>query len=1182
MYLGRVLVWLDCRVCRLILPALFIKELELIGFKSFRGKATLRLSRGMNAIVGPNGCGKSNILDALRWVLGEQSFALLRCARNEDLIFSGSAQSPALNMAEVRLVLATEDVPELGAELEIKRRYFRSGESEYFLNRQQCRLRDITDLFLSSGIGTKAYSIFDLRQIREIVSGNIRRMFDEAAQLAKYQEAKAECQRKLELTAADLVRLEDIIAERERVVRGLRRQAARLRAYQRLKDEEKVLRLVELKLGYESLVRELAAAQSDEQALEQAEAERLASIHRLEDELRKLRLQVRERQAQRERLLARARQLRNAQAELEAQSILDRQRAELLEQAAAVAERRRQNESVAALERLFAETAERLKGAGERVAAANSRLASARQRVSGLEQRLYELRTQEGVMREQAEEQLEVEQRDRSALARLEAIRDNLIEAIERQREELVSIRSRRERAESEAITADQQRSAAEARLAELRQQVEVQRRQAGRILDELRQVREQMAGLREEQSTLDRDAALLRRALVTEQAQNAAGVIGDGLAGEVCTFLEVSEGWERACEAALYHMLDFLSVSRSVTRSDLEVLFRSGPQLRYGFLLPQSGAGSSAVLQESDGVALPRLSEYVKVRPNAPALLLQTVETFLVAPDGADLNQLAETYPGWNLVTREGVARFADGRLVMEGADRGQLSAGRRLRAVSQRLAEVQSTLVECVKREGSLREQESALQRELSQYEAELVETDRQRAGLAAAAAAAASVLADLKAEEQRAMAELRRLEAQRQAAEEKATSLGARLAKVESGSAARAQELARLQVAIAEHEALVKEALQESAQAVASLGEEQQQVSRLETELAYVKRTIEEAERRVRALASESDAQRQEAARLRQAADERRTAIEQRQQEAVELETQAEGLTPVSIAEAEEELERNLAELRETRERNQRLVIDQRLRRHDLEQRVAAIVAEAQTSHRTDIVSYTPEPIPDFEERRSSVRRRLEALGAVNPLATDEFEQERKDLSRLVAQRDDVVRAKANLEQTMVELDRHARDQFLQTYGEVREHFQEIFRRLFLEGEADLLLLDEANPLQSEVAIVARPRGKNPKRLEQLSDGEKALLAVSLLFAFYRVKPAPFCFLDEVDAPLDDVNVGRFADYLQELSRQTQVIVITHNRATVERAATLFGVTAEQPGISQLVAVSLAQFSGAGAGG
>jgi chromosome segregation protein len=255
---------------------------------------------------------------------------------------------------------------------------------------------------------------------------------------------------------------------------------------------------------------------------------------------------------------------------------------------------------------------------------------------------------------------------------------------------------------------------------------------------------------------------------------------------------------------------------------------------------------------------------------------------------------------------------------------------------------------------------------------------------------------------------------------------------------------------------------------------------------------------------------------------------------------------------------------------------------MKQYDFEKQAAAIADEVRGSHGADVATLPAQPVEDFQQRYDQVRHRLEALGAVNPLAVEEYEQEKRDLGRLVSQRSDVQQAKVNLEQTLLEIDRHAREQFVATYGEVRMHFQQVFRDLFLEGDADLVLVNEASPLESEIAIVARPKGKTPKRLEQLSDGEKALLAVSLLFAFYRVKPAPFCFLDEVDAPLDDINVGRFADYLKHMSETTQVIIITHNRATVERADSLFGVTAEQPGVSQLVSVSLAQFRAQQPGG
>jgi chromosome segregation protein len=264
-----------------------------------------------------------------------------------------------------------------------------------------------------------------------------------------------------------------------------------------------------------------------------------------------------------------------------------------------------------------------------------------------------------------------------------------------------------------------------------------------------------------------------------------------------------------------------------------------------------------------------------------------------------------------------------------------------------------------------------------------------------------------------------------------------------------------------------------------------------------------------------------------------------------------------------------------LRQAQERNQNVLMEQRMKLYELNQRFAAISEDARSSYGTDIAAFQPEATEGAEERLAQVRQRLEALGQVNPLAAQEYEQEKSDLAKLVTQREDVAAAKLNLESALTEIDRHAQEQFAATYGEVRGHFREIFQALFLEGEADLVMTNDANPLESEIGIIAKPRGKNPKRLEQLSDGEKALLAVSLLFAFYRVKPAPFCFLDEVDAPLDDANVGRFADYLKGISDKTQVVIITHNRLTVERADVVFGVTAEQPGISTLVSVSLADY-------
>lgn len=1155
---------------------MFIKELQLVGFKSFQDKATLRFAPGMNAIVGPNGCGKSNVVDALRWILGEQSFTVLRCARNEDLIFGGTAKVPATNLAEVRLLLATDDRPELGAEVEIRRRYFRSGESEYFLNRQPCRLRDITDMFLTAGIGTKAYSIFDLRQIRDIIAGNIRRMFDEAATLAKYQEAKAECLRKLELTATDLTRLEDIILERERIVRSLRRQAGRLQAYRKLKEEEKGYRLIELKLEYDAVARDLVRMQQDTEALERAEADRVTEIHRLEDELRQVRQRVREAQARSAELLAEVNRRRAVLAETENRSLLDAQRAELLEQSAAAAdeERARLSETAQQLETLFTGIVARQAEAAERLGQAQQRLDQARQRTQELEAKLFQLRSHEAVVREQVRSVVAGDREDQAAAVRLEAVRDNLSESIERLKREQAACAERARQVETAAADAKRRSDEANQAVAGLRSRGEALRRELAEVRDGLAKAHEAELRLREERGELEKELAVLRAAVASDRARHAAEVLADALGGEVGSFLEVEEGWERACETALYQVLEFMAVNRPVKPLEWDRLAELGPELRFGFVEMAPGGYVASKLPQDPGV-VGRLGDHVRVRPGAPGILVRMVSGFLVARDRAEIERLSTAHPQWSYVTRDGLCRFSDGRTLIEGAGRGVLGADRRLRGQSQRLAEVLSALGGLAESVRSLEQRRTSAEDGLSAVEAELVEAERDRAVRDAAVQMATEEAKELDAEQQRLAAETANLEARRRATGEKAAPLQARLTEADGRMQAAQRAAAAATEQVAAQEKLVRAALDAAAEALAAQAEERQAVSRLETEGAYAKRSLDETRRRVAALQTEATGARAEAQRLREGITARVAAIEEARRAVGAAEEAAGAVGGDEMLRVQEDLEKNLDELRAHQERNRGALLEQRMKRYELERQAAALADEARQGHGADITTIAVEPAEDFGPRCESVRRRLEALGEVNQLAAEEYEQERKDLARLVAQRDDVRQARQNLEQTMLEIDRHAREQFLATYAEVRVHFQQVFRELFLEGEADLVLVNEANPLESEIAITARPRGKTPKRLEQLSDGEKALLAVSLLFAFYRVKPAPFCFLDEVDAPLDDINVGRFADYLKRLSETTQVIIITHNRATVERADALFGVTAEQPGISQLVSVSLAQF-------
>ena len=1158
-----------------------ISELELVGFKSFQDKTTLRFSPRMNSVIGPNGCGKTNILDALRWVLGEQSFTVLRCARNEDLVFGGTALIPATNMAEVRLVLANDSLPEYPAEIEIRRRYFRSGESEYYLNRQPCRMKDITEVFLASGIGTRAYSIFDLRQMREIIAGNIRKMFEEAATLAKYREAKADCLRKLDLTEGDLTRLDDIIAERERVVRSLRRQSGRLHAWEKLRAEERDLRLLELKDEYEATTREVERVARDVEALEAADAERLNDVRRLEAELHRQRKLVREQQSRREVIAAEVRTRRERLAALENRDLTARERAGFLEEDATRADREREEQarSVAELETAFNRALAGLDEANRRQQTMQVELESAQEETRRAEQKLYELRSHGQSVRESFQTLLERRHEVGRRADYLDAVDHNLVESEDRARRELEETRRR---------------------LAQLRQDHDAAQKAAeecGTILNGARaQATELEAALaeaetdrvavhrglgvaRDRRARLEKELAVLRSAMPDLVAVTRAQ-LGERIKGEVGAYLDIDEGWERACEAVLQPVLGFLVVDGRLGAEELVRLAESGPEAGCGLVHPGSGAAEAETLPE-DPAILGRLADHVRLKPGCPDVVGWLISSAVVVRADTDFEALAGRLPNHMLVAQRGYARLGDGGYVVAGPARGRLRLERQAADTAAAFKTAEDEVATLSERSGALERARVELDRRFEEARAALVVAERERGTCEVRSETLGARLAEVAREEERLRGEMARVGENRRANAQELVTARQQLEGLKGQVEGQTAVQRKVDDDVGTHEQAARDRLSQASERLATLSDERQRVSRLESERDFLRRGIEERRQKLAELQSRAAEARAEAARLAQEREAGGPELEAARKEIADLEGRIGELSVADIVRTEEELEGNLDELRTAREQNQSLMLDQRMRRHELAQRQRAIVEEAATEYGTDIANFRPETEEDVADRLAEVRRRIEALGQVNPLALEEYEQERRDLERLAGQRADVVAARENLIQSMGEIDRHARERFIETYSQVREHFKVVFRQMFLAGEADLELVDEQNPLESEIAITARPRGKNPKRLEQLSDGEKALLAVSLLFAFYRVKPAPFCFMDEIDAPLDDANVGRFADYLRQMSEHTQVIIITHNRLTVERADSLFGVTAEQPGVSKLVSVSLADYRQSAAG-
>ncbi|MEO0020535.1 MAG: chromosome segregation protein SMC [candidate division WOR-3 bacterium] len=1155
---------------------MYIKELQLFGFKSFQEKTTLRFSAGMNCIIGPNGCGKSNVLDALRWVLGEQSFSVLRCARNEDLIFAGTSQVPALNYAEVRLVLSTEDRPELGSEVEIRRRFFRSGESEYYLNRQPCRLRDIQDLFLSAGIGTKAYSIFDLRQMREIIAGNIRQMFEEAATLAKFRDAKEECQRKLELTQKDLTRLEDIIAERERVVRSLQRQAAKLRAYQRLKEEENSLRLVELRQVYKQLNTELEGLEREIRGLEEADAERTMQVKRLEEELHTLHSRLVNLQGERERALTELNRWREELSQLETKGLIEEQEMEFLLRNAAewTRERDRLKDEITRLEGVFNQTLVQLQEANNRLGEIQSRLKEVQAITRGEEEELLSVRQEEEQIREVLRGLLENQQQVRTRVIRLEAEIENnrsvkmrILEERQRVAEQLAKTEAdlRALNAEAEKVKSEMER---------LRQEANRRRQVINEIEKRLGEIKEEREKLLKEKGVITREVASLEAKVARPEIERVKAVFGVERLKMVSHLLAPKPGWERACEVALYYLIEFFT-GVEIDGGSFDRLLTGAPEMRFGFLIDVDAKRfpDEVRLRADDERIAGNLTDFVEVKPEAPALVKQAVNSFQVVKSRDSFFQIIKEEPRARLVTKDGFACFGDGRVVIAGEDWGSIKAEVKINEEETRLSELEQTLRLLEDEERGLAKKRGEVAREWEGIESQLVLREREQFACESKLTTTVSVVTELRREEERLGKEERRIEDLLKNQEENLRGEQERTQAIAREIEKRQAELATLEERSTATEAKVKGQLKEAAEVLAAMAEEQARIQRLEVEAEHLKGSIAERRNRIAELEGSISQAEKMVEGIRQEKVHRQQELERLRAQVRTAEAELARDNVWEVSSAAEAVEKNLAEVREEQQRKRELLFQRRLERAEIEAKVRSLLEEAK-SVGGDLE--TAGEAPDVDVKRlEEVRQRLAALGQVNPLALDEYEQEKKDLERLLFQRDDVLQAKENLQNALQEIDRHAREQFLNTYQQVRHEFQEVFKELFLEGEADLILLNDSNPLESEVAIIAKPQGKNPKRLEQLSDGEKAMLAVSLLFAFYRVKPAPFCFLDEIDAPLDDANVARFADYLKRMAEKTQVVIITHNRTTVERADVIFGVTAEQPGISKLISVSLADY-------
>jgi len=1181
---------------------LYLKRLELTGFKSFADRTELEFGRGITAVVGPNGSGKSNLSDAIRWVLGEQSAKTLRGGNMQDVIFGGSQTRRQVNYGEVSLTLDNSDraLPLDFTEVTVTRRLHRDGESEYFINRQPCRLKDIVELFMDTGVGKEAYSVIGQGRIDEILSPKSedrRAVFEEAAGIVRYKARKREAEKKLAETEQNLLRLADLLAELESRLVPLKEQSDRAMQYKDLRD-----RLTAREIGlYVKQIETLREAWESEcgrlEQLRVRHAELAAAVGRDDARLASGRLELKRMEDELERL---RKERLEVSAELEA-----------AERSVEVLDERGQHLVRGREERLL-----RIAGLEEQLRAAAAEAASAQARSAELSARLKdcsaELAEAENRLSEaEAEGRAEIEEEYKTQLIdvlnELAQVRnecryaeqqiETLSRRIERLSSEAEEIRARAQSAAAAAEAADGELervrsniAALQERYVETSRKLQTSREELRRADVALRTAEKELDGLKSRRDALreladdyDGFAQGVRSVLKAKRR----GVLG-GVHGAVAELIEVPAGLEVAVETALGGALQHIVVETERDGREAIAYLKRENAGRATFLpldvvrgrcLSESDRKAASVAEGWIGVA----SELVRFAERYRAIVENLLGVVIVAKTLEDANRIAAILQyRYRVVTLEGDVVHPGGSMTggsLLNRTGELLGRRRRLEELDRAVDQAERTLEERRKCVESIRAECASAESELERLR---------------------DVAERLRLEEQRLAAERdRRREEERQENERLLDTLreSEELARERSGYETALQVGLRKAGELAAREEYLRRAVEE-AQAGRKLAESRRDELRERVTAIKVRWAALESEKT--SADTETERLRRECARL-----EADLASERNQLAASEKELEENGIRRLECIERanilrlklrrlDDEAERLRAERAERQAALEKAEDETHSRRADLREAEKAMHESEIRLNRLDVeldnalrklaedygigfeLARQSYPVPDdpaaAQQEVRDLRRRIADLGDVHLGAIEEYRSVAERYEFLKTQRDDLMQAKEALYRVIREIDDEMARRFRSTFERIRERFGEVFARLFGGGTADLRLADAERPLESDIEIVAQPPGKKLQNLQLLSGGERALTAIALLFAILHVKPVPFCVLDEVEAALDEANVVRFAQYLRERSAETQFIVVTHRKGTMEEADVLYGVTMEEDGVSKLVSVRL----------
>ena len=1175
---------------------MYLKQLDIVGFKSFADKTRLTFEPGMIAIVGPNGCGKSNVSDAIRWVLGEQRPTALRCTKLADVVFNGTDTRKPLGLCEVSILFADCE-KELGTEYDevtVTRRVYRDGSGEYFINKVRCGLKDVKRLFMGTGIGTTSYSVMAQGQIDQILSSkpeDRRAVFEEAAGITKFKADRKEAIRKIEQTEQNLLREADVLREMKRQIGSLQRQVGKAQKYKELRDEVRGLDIYvsRNKIRTFDLALELNAAKrvetdaligevTDAVAAAEESGRRLhQEIHAVEERLGALASEA----AAAEAGYRRAQEMIavNTQRIAEYKAFSDRDGREIEDARRLLEEAGMQLES---LEQKTALLESGVESAQAELDAAQAAFDASQQKIDALRLALQTARSESAVCDRHAAEirdmvaRLEYETRE--AILKKERLASEAAQLKETVAASDANLSEVKARLEAAQTMEEELASSVEAKAAEseaFRAEVEDLRANFGRMQAEAAAKEAELNYLNDAQ-----DAAAAFSAGAQALLEGKLGLPEGTVLGSLADRFDAPADCRVALEAALRSWLDAVVVKDVAAASAAVDALVKGEVGSARLVCVEANRPAAA---EGSQPAFPRLLDLVQVeaafQPAAEALIgnVYLVDDLKMTPEGAQV-----------FVSKNGVVRRADGTCEVWQPGAAAASPLSRkmlvsetttaLEALKRRIGEGEVTLSTAAERSARLAEELRNLQERLSEARRAAAQAQGEYTSLDRDAA-------QLKSRLERVSAELDGV-----------------LAANADGDAKREQLNAELEATVAKRDALLDDTTRkqdelielETANAEKSryLTEKRVAAGQMESELAFTSRQREDVERRKGELLKTVEGRengikgyQESIARLTDETVELQASLDPLQEKFADVRsrtdeerTNRETLT-AQLAQADAETAAKRAALdgaRETKSKLEVAAAESTMLRQNLYDHLSQEYGlDAQQVMREPDPEFKGEPPPpeQLEAKVNDINAKIAALGPVNMVAIDEFRELEERYTKEKEQEADLLAAKAQILELITDLNGKSGEMFKATFEKANENFQKMFTKLFNGGEARLVLLEnEEDPLECGIDIIARPPGKRPQSVTLLSGGERTMTAVALLFAIFRIKPAPFTMLDELDAALDDANIGRFVEALKEFLDRSQFLIITHNQHTIAGSDLVYGVSQQEKGVSRVISMKL----------